>query len=186
MRKLFRIIGVILLIIIIVPLIMALFVKKEYSVERSIVINLPVDTVFDFVVMLKNQDKFSYWATIDPDMRQEFRGTDGTVGFVSAWDSDDKNAGKGEQEITGIIPGERIDYEIRFFKPFKAVSSSYLITKEIDGVSTNVIWEMSGRMNYPSNLFLLSMDMENSIGSDLDTGLKNLKELLETRNQNGF
>lgn len=179
MRKFFRIIGVILLIIIIVLLIMALFVKKEYSVERYKVINLPVDTVFDYVVMLKNQDKFSYWSTIDPDMRQEFRGTDGTVGFVSAWDSDDKNAGKGEQEITGIIPGERIDYEIRFYKPFKAVSKSYLITEEIDGGSTNVVWAMNGRMNYPKNLMLLFFDMENSIGDDLDFGLNKLKAKLE-------
>jgi hypothetical protein len=30
------------------------------------------------------------------------RGTDGTVGFVYGWDSKNKNAGKGEQEIMNI------------------------------------------------------------------------------------
>lgn len=35
-------------------------------------------------------------------MKREFRGEDGTVGFVAAWDSENPDAGKGEQEIIGI------------------------------------------------------------------------------------
>ncbi len=49
-------------------------------------------------------------------MKTEYRGTDGTVGFVSAWDSPVRDAGKGEQEITKIDDGKRIDYELRFYE----------------------------------------------------------------------
>ena len=51
-----------------------------------------------------------------------FTGTDGTVGFISAWESDIKNVGSGEQEILNIVEGERLGYEIRFLKPFKLTS----------------------------------------------------------------
>jgi hypothetical protein len=51
-------------------------------------------------------------------MKKEFRGTDGTDGFVYAWDGN-KNAGSGEQEIKRITDGDRIDLEIRFARPFR-------------------------------------------------------------------
>ncbi len=45
----------------------------------------------------------------DPAMKKEFRGIDGNVGFVYGWDSENKRAGNGEQEITNITEGERMD-----------------------------------------------------------------------------
>jgi hypothetical protein len=36
---------------------------------------------------------------MDPDMKKTYRGTDGTVGFVSEWESNKKDVGTGEQEI---------------------------------------------------------------------------------------
>ncbi len=70
-----------------VLLIVALFVKKEYTIEREITINKPKTEVFNYVKHLKNQDNYSKWVMQDPGMKKEFRGTDGTVGFVYAWDS---------------------------------------------------------------------------------------------------
>ena len=116
-----------LIIIIVLALITALFVKKEYAVERSVSISRSNQDVFEYVKYLKNQDQFSVWAKIDPAMKKEYRGTDGTVGFVSAWDSKNKQAGKGEQEIIKITDGERIDYVLRFLEPMKATDNAYFI-----------------------------------------------------------
>ena len=68
-------------------MIAAIFVKREYSVEREVVINKPKQEVFEYVKLLKNQDNYSKWAMMDPKMKKEYTGTDGTVGFISAWDS---------------------------------------------------------------------------------------------------
>jgi len=76
-RILLGILGIIVLL-----LVVALFVKKEYAVEREIAINKPKQEVFDYVKFLKNQDNFSVWAQTDPNMKKDFRGTDGTVGVV--------------------------------------------------------------------------------------------------------
>ncbi len=91
-------------------LLIGLFVKKSYAVKREVIIQKPLTTVFGYIKLLKNQDDFSVWAKLDPDMKKEFKGIDGTPGFLSAWDSQNKNAGKGEQEILKVVEGERVDY----------------------------------------------------------------------------
>ena len=174
-------VGIILVLagIIILLLIIGLFLRKDYSVGKEVVINKSKITVFDYLKLLKNQNKFSVWGSMDPNMKTDFRGTDGTEGFVSAWDSDVKNVGKGEQEILKIIDGERIDYEIRFLKPFKSTSWAYITTTAVAENQTRVHWEFNGKMKYPTNLMLLFMNMEKIVGGDLDKGLQNLKSILE-------
>ena len=160
-------------------LIIPLFTKKSISVKRDIVIEKPKPEVFDFVRLLKNQDHFSVWANKDPEMKKEFRGKDGTVGSVSAWDSQLKDLGMGEQEILKIVDGERIDYELRFYKPFKATNYADFTFETISESETKVSWGFSGRMSYPMNLFLLIRDIEGMMGNDLYQGLVRLKAVLE-------
>jgi hypothetical protein len=167
--------------IIILLLIIALFAKNEYAVERQVVINKPKQEVFDYIKALKNQDNFSVWAMRDPAMKKEYRGTDGTVGFVSAWDSQKDDVGKGEQEILSIKEGERIDYELRFIKPFEAKDKAYMVTETASDNQTKVKWGFNGRMKFPMNLMLLFMDMDKMLGKDLDAGLQNLKMILEKK-----
>ncbi len=160
-------------------LIAALFVKKEYAIEREIVINKPKAEVFEYIKYLKNQDNYSKWAMADPNMKKEYKGIDGTVGYVSAWDSDVKDVGKGEQEIIKITEGERVDYELRFIKPFEAKDNAYMATEGVSDNQTKVKWGFNGAMHYPMNIMLVFMDMDKMLGGDLDLGLSNLKTQLE-------
>jgi len=102
-------------------LVIALFIDNEYKVENEILIQQPKAVVFTYVKSLRNQDKFSKWANIVPNIKKTYSGTDRTVGFVSAWESDHPEVGKGEQEIIKIIEGQCIDFEFRFFEPFAGV-----------------------------------------------------------------
>ncbi|NMP31171.1 SRPBCC family protein [Thalassotalea sp. M1531] len=166
-------------VIITLPFIIALFVKSSYEVEREVLINQPKSTVFGYVKYLKNQDYFSKWAQIDPEMTKSFQGTDGEVGFISAWQSEHPDVGHGEQEIMAMVDGERIDYQLRFLKPFEAVSPAYMITENAGENQTKVKWAFQGNMDYPMNIMLLFMDFEKIIGDDLQLGLDNLKVILE-------
>jgi hypothetical protein len=177
--KILKRVLLVLVILIAIPLIAALFLKKDYAVEREVTINKPKQEVFEYVKYLKNQNKFSKWANLDPNMKQEFRGTDGTVGFVSAWESQSDEVGKGEQEIKGIKNGERIDYEIRFLKPFESTSPAYMTTETVNGNQTKVKWGFNGHMPYPMNLMLTVMNMEQMLGDDFQLGLNNLKGIME-------
>lgn len=177
--RILKIILIVILILIAIPLLTALFVKKDYDVEREITINKPKQEVFDYIKYLKNQDHYSKWAMMDPDMKKTYRGTDGTVGFVSAWESNKKDVGTGEQEIKKITEGERLDFELRFIKPFEATEAAYMVTEPVSENQTKVRWGFSGHMNYPMNLMMLFMDFDEMIGDDLATGLQKLKTVLE-------
>ena len=159
-------------------LIAALFIKKEYNILREITINKPKTEVFGYVKHLKNQDNYSKWVRMDPNMKKDFRGTDGTVGFIYAWDGN-KKAGKGEQEIKKIAEGERVDVEVRFEKPFEGIATAPIITEAISANETKVKWAMNGKSKYPLNFMNLFMD--DMLGKDLETSLTTLKAFLRNK-----
>ena len=177
--KIVKRIGLFLVAFVALALIVALFVNGEYAVERQVTINKPKQDVFAYVKLLKNQNNYSKWASMDPQMKTSFRGTDGTVGFVSAWESQKDDVGKGEQEIKKITEGERIDYELRFMEPIASTEQAYMITEAVGANQTKVRWGFAGRMKYPMNLMCLFMDMDEMVGPDFEQGLTNLKGIME-------
>ena len=157
-------------------LVTALFVKNEFEVRREITINKPKSEVFAYVRQLKNQDHYSIWVMRDPEMKKEFKGTDGNTGFVYGWNGNDE-AGEGEQEITGITEGERVDIEIRFKRPMQSVANTPITTEALSENQTKVSWAMEGSSPYPFNLMSLFCDP--MLGPDMETSLANLKNILE-------
>lgn len=164
-----------------IPLVVALFTPDSYQVERQVEINKSKREVFSYVKLLKNQDYFSKWAQIDPNMSKTYRGIDGEVGFVSRWESSHPDVGTGEQEILAIVDGERIDYELRFIEPISAVSPAYMVFIDTDANTSQVKWGFRGDMPYPMNIMMWFIDFEDVIGTDLQIGLDNLKVILEAQ-----
>ncbi|WP_026730746.1 SRPBCC family protein [Flavobacterium denitrificans] len=177
--KIIKKILIALLVTVAIVLIAALIMPKNYAVQREITINKPVDSVFNYVRSLKNQNEFSVWASMDPKMKSTFTGTDGQVGSISAWESEVENVGSGEQEITKITEGERIDFALRFKEPMNDIADGFMSTETVAGNQTNVKWGISGVMPYPWNAMLPIMNMDEMIGKDLQKGLDNLKQKME-------
>ena len=157
-------------------LFIALFMKKEHYVKREIIINAPRQKVFDYIKLLKNQDEFNKHAMAAPDRKREFKGTDGTVGYIYAW-SGDKNAGVGEKEIKNIIEGKRIETEIRFVKPMTATASIIMETESLSDDQTKISWSNAGTLKYPLNIMIPMM--EKHVAKDMDSSLSTLKNILE-------
>lgn len=157
-------------------LIIAFFIKKEHYVKREIIINAPRQKVFDYVKLLKNQDKFNKHAMEGPDRKREYKGTDGTVGFIYSW-SGNKKAGVGEKEIKNIIEGKRMEAEIRFVKPMSATACIIMETESLSDDQTKVSWTNSGTLKYPINIMVPMM--EKMLPKDMDDSLSTLKKILE-------
>jgi uncharacterized protein YndB with AHSA1/START domain len=173
--------GVIIFISSIIGLILIIgaILPKSYTVKREIIINKPIDEVFSYIQLLKNQDNYSAWKFKKDLDQSQFKGVDGTVGFISFWDIKTNQGGKGAQEIKKIIENKRIEFELRFERPTKSTSNLYFETQSISQNSTKVIWGFEGKMAYPVNILLLFMNFETQIGNDFNEGLKNLKTILE-------
>ena len=162
--------------VIVLLLLFALFMKKEHYVKREIVINAPRQKVFDYIKLLKNQDAFNKHAMTAPDREREFKGTDGTVGYIYAWKGN-KDAGEGEKEIRYIIEGKRIETQIRFVKPMRAIANIIMDTESLSDSQTKVYWSNTGTLNYPINIMVPML--EKNVAKDMDISLLNLKNILE-------
>jgi hypothetical protein len=178
--KIFKIVLILLGLLIATPLIIALFVPKTIEVSREVIIAKNRSEIFQYVKQLKNQIEYSKWQKMDPDQKVSFNGTDGTVGFVYAWDSQKEDVGAGEQEIKAIVENERIDYELRFKRPFESTAGAYMTFESASPGETKVLWGFKGDTKYPFNLMHLFIDMDKMLGDDLNVGLQNLKQIMET------
>ena len=163
-------------VLLVLILILAAFVSREYMIHRTIIVRAPREAVFDFIRYIRNQDLYSKWVMADPDMKKTFVGIDGQPGFVYQWEGDDK-AGKGEQEIMAIRENEGVDIEVRFQRPFKGVAAVNMSTTDASGGDTRVSWSMSGRNPYPLNAMHLLF--RGALGRDMEASLENLRRIVE-------
>lgn len=171
----FILIGILSLVVL--ALVAAIFIPKTYTVSVSETINKPQKEVYDYIKLIRNQEKYSIWVMQDPNSILTYTGTDGTVGFKAGWNSKDDNVGEGEQQITKL-DGERVDVDLRFKRPFEGEQKAATIAKEISPTQTRVTSEFYGNAPYPFNLF--SVCVGKGIIEDAQTkNLKNLKAILE-------
>ena len=176
-----RIVKIVLLVIlslVVLILIIAAFMKKDMNITKEVIINKSRQEVFAYVKLLKNQDNYSKWGSMDSNMKKTYTGTDGSVGFVSAWEGN-KEVGAGEQEILKIDEGNRIDYALRFIKPFKSNADAFMIFEDAGNNQTKVQWGFKSKMAYPMNIILLFMSVDEMVGKDFQIGLDNLKKVIE-------
>jgi hypothetical protein len=160
-------------------IILGFVAPKEFRVEREITINKPKAVVFSHLKSLENANKWQPFAKRDPNIQISYRGTDGSVGAVSAWNGNG-DVGAGEQEIKNIVENERIDIELRFKKPFEDSSNVYFVTEAMNDGSTKVRWGMEGKSKFPFNVMCMLMGgVEKMLTKDFDEGLSTLKKTLE-------
>jgi hypothetical protein len=171
------VLGTIFVLLVLLFFVLPLFIKKQYIIEQKVVITKPDPEVFDFVKLLGNQTYYNKWVMMDPNVKRTGTGIDGTVGFISAWDSNVRNVGKGEQEITRILQGSQIDSKVRFEKPFKNVADVQMTTKAIAAGQTELTWTMRGQNKYPMNL--MNLFIPNLLVRDITESLHILKSVLE-------
>lgn len=171
------IILLVIVAIVVLVLIIAAVSKKDYSIQREIAINAPAQKIFDYVKLLKNQDYYNKWVMTDPNMKKDFRGTDGTVGFVYGWNGN-KKAGEGEQEIQSITEGKSIESEVRFVRPFpgKSILETSILPQADN--AANVSFKTSSSMKFPMNIMIPMVS--GMLAKDMDITLQNLKRIMES------
>jgi ligand-binding SRPBCC domain-containing protein len=159
-------------------LIAALFISKDFNYQKSILIDAPVEKVWEHTNSLEGLESWSPWNDYDPNMKKEFHGQDGTIGAHISWESDHQNVGVGTQTIAKIVPPSYFETELVFMLPYESRAvGSVKLNKE--GNQTNVTWSFSSKIPYPFNLTMKLIDMEGALGKDFKLGLEKLKDLCE-------
>ncbi len=176
MKKiLFSIIGLVA-----VVLLIAAVMPKNFKIEKEITINKPRSEVFSYLKDIKNDVNWNPWMKKDANMKVEYKGKEGEVGFVQSWSSENKEVGVGEAEIVGITDDSKIDMVLRFKEPMQAINQASFTTESVGGGDqTRVIWTMTGRTNFPFNL--VCFFMQKQVNQEFINGLNNLKEIVEKK-----
>lgn len=154
-----------------------LLLPKEYEVSRSIVIDAEPAEIYPNVVDLKQWSSWGVWFQRDPNMQIEYGGPDRAIGMYSKWQS--ATQGSGEMEITELKHNRHVEYSLWF--PEYDMGSTGQIILETTPEGTRVIWRDSGEVGTnPVDRYLVLM-MDDMMGPDFETGLENLKTVVENQ-----
>lgn len=167
----------ILLFILLWLLVLARFLPRKMEIVVSTIINASKEKVWNYVKILDNQRFYSVRVMADPNVKLSQWWIDGTVWATQARESNDKNVGKGEQEITSIVEWTSYEVEIRFERPMKATNYAKTSLEELDvnhtKVSTSFRWDSPWPMN------LMALFFKPKLTKEMQQNMDNLKKELE-------
>lgn len=162
--------------------VIGLLLPREVHVERSIVIAAPPATVFPMLNDLRNFNRWSPWARIDPETRYSFSGPSSGTGAAMAWDSDHPNVDKGRMEIIESSPGQQVVMLLDFGPKGSAEAS---LGVQADGQGSRVTWRFDEDFGYNLMGRYFGLMLDALIGGEYEKGLNNLKALLEQGEASG-
>lgn len=176
--KVLKVVGIVVVAVILIIVVLGLIAPKDYTAERTIVIDAPREVVFQHVQYWANWAAWSPWAEMDTAMVVTIEGEDGLKGALYKWVG--TTTGAGEMEVTEVKMNESFDFHLHFTEPWDSHSDGYFRLKDVDG-KTEVAWGMYGEMPMPWNIMLLFQSMDKMMEKDYNKGLANLKAVVENQ-----
>ena len=178
MKKILKIIGIVVAIVIAYCLIAILFFNKNYHGEKSVVINASAENVWKNINSMKAINVWSPWMKIDPNLKVEYSGESGKIGDQFCWDGND-DAGSGCQTISKIdFDGKNgfVNTDVQFKKPFEDKAKSNIKMENLGG-TTKVTWEMNFEFTTMMKPMIPIFNWE--MNKTFNKGLDDLKNLAE-------
>lgn len=175
MKKLLKIIGFVVGLIVLYCVGAMVFYDTKRHNEQTMVINAPKEKVWSYVSTMKSFNGWNPWMKYDPNLKVTFHGTSGEVGDGYHWIGND-DVGEGEQEITAIVPMQKVATKMHFIKPMNDTATSDLILAD-DAKGTKVTWTIDYEVEtlYKPMIPMMNHQMDKSYKEGL-TNLKNLSE----------
>ena len=150
---------------------------SDFRVARSATISAPPPAVFAQVNDFHKWEAWNPWGKIDPAMKQTYEGAPAGVGAIYTWVGN-KNVGEGRMTLTESRPSDLIRIKLEFFKPFAGTNIAEFTFKPA-GNQTAVTWSMAGKNNFMAKAIHLFMNMDKMIGGQFETGLAQMKLIVE-------
>jgi len=172
----------ILVALVVILLILVVFIATrpgDFKVTRSATYAAPPSAVFAQLNDLHKWPAWSPWVKLDPAMKQGYEGPATGTGSVSTWDGN-SNVGSGRMTITESKPDELVKMKLEFFKPMAGTNDAVFDIKP-SGTNTTLTWTMTGKNNFISKAVCLFMDMDKMVGGQFESGLANLKPIVEAK-----
>ena len=149
------------------------------KIERSVVINAPVDKVYGLVNDFHNWKEWAPGDKDDPTIQRSYSGAASGVGAASDWQGRG-STGAGHMAITGGAQDAQVEVTVDFARPFVAHNvNTFWIKAAAASGPTKVTWNFDGQNVYMLKLMGLFMNMDHFMGRHFEQGLQNLKAAAE-------
>ncbi len=172
--KIIKGILIALLVLIVVLGVVGIFLPSEYRVERSVVIDAPMETVFSNVNTVSKHELWSPWKDEDPSMKFTFNDIPAGEGASYSWTSD--NMGEGSLTIIESIQNKGIKTDLDFGE--MGAANGYYTFSKVDG-GVKVVQGFTGDAGYNIPERYVNMFMDSMVGPMFEKGLAKLKVLSE-------
>lgn len=167
--------GLTLLVIIGILAIVSAFLPGKIRVERSVLINAPVKSIFDQVNTLTNWKNWSFWDNIDPNMKSEYEGPVSGTGAIHKWRSKNDSVGTGSLTIVESTEPNTIITALNF-EGMGTSNGGWTFDDTGEGVRTTIFMDIE--VPFYGRIFP-GLKMDDWLGKDFDKSLANLKVYVE-------
>lgn len=157
--------------------ILSFFAPNEAVIKRSIIVDVSKDQAFNSLKSFQFFQKWSPWKDIDPNATYSFKGTDSQVGSEFLWKGNDE-VGTGSMKIVSIEEN-KVNVALAFTEPWQSNDDVWFEVSEKGINQTEVTWGFHAEYDFPSNVFMMMMNMDEMLGENYETGLGNFKALVE-------
>jgi Polyketide cyclase / dehydrase and lipid transport len=144
---------------------------STFSVSRNALIPAKPEDVYPHVIDFHKWTAWSPWENVDPTLKRTYSGEDSGVGAHYEWSG--KKVGAGTMHIDEAVEPNKINIDLRFTKPMKAINPT-VFTFTPEGGGTRVTWTMTGENKGLGRVFALFMNMDKLVGKDFEKGLAGL------------
>lgn len=169
--KIFKLFGIFVGVACVILAIIPNFLESEYSVERSTVVQAPMEVVFAQVNNVKNWTKWGPWME-DKTLKVQFGDKTEGLGASYSWTSD--NSGNGILTIAQLEQNRSLKTNLNFDG---SQANGFWKFEEENG-AVKVTWGMNGVANSYFERYL-SVFIDAMAGEMFENGLGNLKKIAE-------
>ena len=150
----------------------------EFRTVRSAMFPASPEALFAYVNDLRKFQVWSPWARLDPTAKTTFEGPPEGTGAVFRWAGNVK-VGAGSMTIIESRPVDVVRMRLEFLKPLTATNTAEFTFTQA-GTGTQVTWSMTGRNNFVSKAFGLFVDCDKMVGAQFESGLANMRAVMES------
>lgn len=142
----------------------------KMHINKSIVIDAPVDKIYQSLINFNEWTSWSPWLIMDPDAKVT------VAEDQQSYEWEGGRVGSGNMSILSHEENKWIDYTLNFLKPWKS-TADVRFEFHSEGDSVRVHWLMNSSL--PFFLFWMKKMMTAFVGMDYERGLRMLKERIE-------
>ncbi|HTF20554.1 MAG TPA: SRPBCC family protein [Chryseolinea sp.] len=166
------VVGAICIILVIVITIQ----PEKAHLERSIVIEAPDSVIFPYLSHYRKLSAWWPWPKMDAELKQKYEGVDGTLGSKVIWNG--TKAGNGSMVLEELVQNKNVKSLMTIAGQKQTAISEFSL--EPEGTGTRVTWTYNG-VNDGVMGKTKWVVMGTLLGSQYDLGLKNLKKIIEEK-----